>query len=210
MREHVVRFLASLMLAQARAWRLFYDRNRLSLHEFLMANEFHAYGTSLAMTNRRDGYAAHIAPRADDDLPMAVSRLKMLGSILRILSLFHVAVVTVVLLGLLYLVAYYYLIQAFDFPKDFFYEKIDALHLRMLNHPIGDRDVAYLILFVFLFIADNVVLRAGKCMRNLEDHSLAVIGAFLACIPVLNTVSMPFGLMALILLSHPLVEKKFR
>jgi hypothetical protein len=175
-----------------------------------MAHDFNAYGTQMAMRNRLDGYSAHIAPRADYSLPATMAQLKTLGSILRILNLLHLVFVTIGLLGLSYIVTYFYLIQAFDFPKDFIYVKIDELHRQMLNHAIDDRDVAYLILFLFAFIADNVVLRAGKCMKAAEDHSMAVIGAFVACIPVLNTVSLPFGLMALIQLLKPPVEKKFR
>ena len=175
-----------------------------------MAIEFEFFGTGLAMPSRRDGYAAHIAPRADYALFATMAQLKTLGSTLRVLSLVHLVFVTVGLLALLYLVTYFYLIQAFDFPKDFSYVKINELHRKVLNHPIGDRDVAYLFLFVFAFIADNVVLRAGKCMKVAEDHSMAVIGALVACVPVLNTVSLPFGLMALALLMKPAVEKKFR
>ncbi|MCC6124487.1 MAG: hypothetical protein IT426_05980 [Pirellulales bacterium] len=176
----------------------------------MMADEFDAYGAGMAMRNRFDGNSAHIAPRPDYALPATMAQLGMLGSILRVLNLIHVVFVAVGLLGLAYLVTYYYLIQAFGFPQDFWYLKIDELHRQMLHHPIGDRDVAYLVLFVFLFIADNVVLRAGKCMKRAEDHSMAVIGAFTACIPLLNTVSLPFGLLALILLLKPPVEKRFR
>jgi hypothetical protein len=175
-----------------------------------MPDDFDAYGGGMAMRNRLDGYSAHIAPRADYALPATMAQLRTLGGILRALNLVHLVFVTIGLLGLSYFLTYYYLIQAFDFPKDFIYVKINVLHRQMLNHPIGDRDVAYLILFVFLFIADNVVLRAGKCMRTAKDHSLAVIGAFLACIPGLNTVSLPFGLLALVQLLKPPVEKKFR
>ena len=104
------------------------------------------------------------------------AHLKALGSILRVLSLVHLVFVTIGLLTLLYLVTYFYLIQAFDFPKDFSYAKFNAIHRQVLNHPIDDRDAAYLFLFVFAFIADNAVLRAGKCMKVAEEHSMAVIG----------------------------------
>jgi hypothetical protein len=174
-----------------------------------MADEFDVFGAGLAMRNRWDGYSAHIAPRADYALSATMARLKTLGSVLWILNLLHLVAVAIGLLGLLYLVTYYYLIQAFDFPKDIVYLRIDELHRQLLNHPIDDRDVAYFFLFLFAFIIDNVILRAGKCMSAAEDHSLAVIGAFLACIPVLNTVSLPFGAMALLLLLKPEVEKKF-
>jgi len=174
-----------------------------------MAHEFDAYGAGLAIPNRPGRYSAHIAPRADYSLVATMAQLKTLGSILRVLNLAHLVLVTVGLLGLLYLVTYFYLIQAFDFPKDFSYVKINEFHRQLLNHPIDDRDVAYLVLFVFAFIADNVVVRAGKCMKDAEDHSTA-LSAFIACIPVLNTVSVPFGLMALVLLLKPPVEKRFR
>ena len=175
-----------------------------------MSDQFDEYGAGRAMRNRFDGYSAHIAPRADYALPTMMAQLKTVGGILRVVNLVHLVFIALGLLGLLYLVTYYYLIQAFNFPKDFIYVKINELHLGLLNHPIDDRDVAYLILFLFLFIADNVVMRAGKCMRLAEDHSMAVIGAFVACIPILNTVSLPFGLMALVLLSKTPVEKRFR
>jgi hypothetical protein len=175
-----------------------------------MPEDFKAYGPMLAMPNRLDGYSAHIAPRADYSLLATMAQLKTLGTILRALNLAHLLFVTLGLLGLLYMVVYYYLIRVFDFPIDFTYLKINELHRQWLCHPIGDRDVAYLILFTFLFIADNVVIRASRCMKTAEDHSMAVIGAFLACIPVLNTVSLPFGLMALLHLLKPPVEKKFR
>jgi hypothetical protein len=175
-----------------------------------MTNEFDFYHAGMAMRNRFDGHSAHIAPRADYSLAATMSHLKTLGSILRAINLFHLIFITIGLLGLLYIVTYYFLIQVYDFPQAFVYIKINELHCQLLNHPIDDRDVAYFFLFLFLFIADNVVLRAGKCMRIAEGHSMAVIGAFVACIPVLNTVSLPFGLMALIQLLKPPVENKFR
>ncbi len=175
-----------------------------------MADELDAFGAGLAMRNRLDGYSAHIAPRADYSLAATMAQLKTLGSILQVLNLVHLVFITIGLLGLSYILTYYYLIQAFDFPQDFIYVKINEFHRQLLNQPINDRDVAYLVLFVFLFIADNVVLRAGKCMKVAKDHGMAVIGSFVACLPVLNAVTLPFGLMALILLSKPAVEKKFR
>jgi hypothetical protein len=171
--------------------------------------EFDFSATGLAMRNRLDGYSSHIAPRADYALSETLAQLKTLGSILRAINLLHLVFVTLGLLGLIYLVTYFYMIQAFDFPQDLWYIKIDELHRQMLHHSIGDRDVAYLVLFLFAFIADNVVLRAGKCMRRAEDHSMAVIGAFVACIPGLSTVSLPFGVMALRQLLKRPVEKKF-
>jgi hypothetical protein len=179
-------------------------------HTFLMGDDFRSFGATLAMPGRGDGYSAHIAPRADYELPTMMLRLKILACILRILNWIHVALAAVGLLGFSYLVIYYYLIQVVNFPKDTIYEKISELHLQVLHHPIGDRDVAYLVLFLFLFIADNVVLRACKCMSKAEDHSLAVIGAFVACVPLLSTFSIPFGCVALFLLLKPAVEKKFR
>lgn len=175
-----------------------------------MHEHFTTYGRCLAMPNRFDGYSSHIAPRADYSLLDTMSHLKTLGIILRALNLVHLLLIAIGLLALLYMVIYYYLVQALNFPVDFVYLKINELHCQWLGHPIGDRDVAYLILFTFLFIADNIVFRAGRCMKTAEDHSMAVIGAFLACIPVLNTVSLPFGLLALLLLLKPPVEKQFR
>jgi hypothetical protein len=175
-----------------------------------MPNDFRAYGTQLAMPSRSDGYSSHIAPRRDELLAATLAQLKTIGSLLRILNCAHLALVTIGLLAFAYIVTYYYLILAFDFPQDVVFAKLSRLHAQCLNHPIGDRDVAYLILFTFLFIADNVVLRAGRCMQRAEDHSMATIGAFLACLPVLNTVSLPFALTAMILLMRPSVEKTFR
>jgi hypothetical protein len=175
-----------------------------------MADEFHLYGADMAMRNRFDGYAAHIAPRTDESLVAEMTQLKAFGSILRLINWVHLVFVTIGLLGMAYLVTYYYLIRIFDFPKDVIYARINEAHLQWLNHPINDRDVAYLVLFTFVFIADHVVLRAGKCMRLAEDHSMALIGAFVACLPVLNTISLPFGLAALVLLLKPSVEKRFR
>lgn len=162
------------------------------------------------MPGRSDGYSSHIAPRRDEPLAATMAQLKAIGSILRVLNSAHLALVAIGLLAFAYVVTYYYLILAFNFPKDFVFAKLCDLHAEWLNHPIGDRDVAYLILFIFLFIADNVVLRAGRCMQRAEDHSMATIGAFLACLPILNTVSLPFALTAMILLMRPSVEKEFR
>jgi hypothetical protein len=174
-----------------------------------MAKIFDSYGDGLAMPSRLDGYSVHIAPRADYALPIEMARLKTLGSVLWMLNLLHLVLVTIGLLSFLYCLTYYYLIQAFDYPQDFVYLKINEIHRQVLSHSIGERDVAYFFLLLFVFIIDNIILQAAKCMRNVEDHSLAVIGSFLACIPVLNMVSLPFGLMALILLLKPPVEKKF-
>jgi hypothetical protein len=175
----------------------------------IMANEFDSFSIGLAMPTRLDGRSSHIAPRTDYALPAMMSQLRILGRILTALSFAHLLFVAVGLLILTYILTYYCLIQAFDFPKDFSYLKIDEIHRKLLNHPIDDRDVAYFFAFVFVFIADNVVWRAAKCMRTAKDHSMAVIGAFVACIPVFNTISVPFALMALLYLLKPTVEKKF-
>jgi branched-subunit amino acid ABC-type transport system permease component len=175
-----------------------------------MSNDYHAFGARLAMPDRSDGYSSHIAPRRDESLAATMAHLKAMGTILRVVNFAHLALVAIGLLAFAYVVTYYYLILAFNFPRDFVFAKLCDLHVQWLNQPIGDRDVAYLILFTFLFIADNIVLRAARCMQRAEDHSMATIGAFLACLPVLNTVSLPFGLTAMILLMRPPVEKAFR
>jgi hypothetical protein len=84
---------------------------------------------------------------------------------------------------------------------------VQALPVLAFGNPIH-KELALIGLIVVLSI-ECLIVRAGYCMKTAQDHSMAVIGAFLASIPFFNPLSVPFGVTALILLSNPELEKKF-
>jgi hypothetical protein len=127
-----------------------------------MANAFRQFGSGMAMRNRLDGYGNHITPRPDNSLAMQKLRLRTLGSLLWAFSLLHLVFVTLLMLGALYLATYYYLIQLVDFPKEHFYLQINELHHQWLHHPIDDRDLAYFLFLLIVFVVDNLILQGGN------------------------------------------------
>jgi hypothetical protein len=117
-----------------------------------------------------------------------LNSIQIMGSILLWLNVLHAIALAACILGLIHAI-------------------VQAMPVQVFGNPINKE--LSLIVLIMILSAECLIIRAGYCMRVAQDHSMAVIGAFLACIPFFNPFSIPFGVTALVLLLNPEMEKKF-
>jgi hypothetical protein len=160
------------------------------IHDFLLGADsvVPVLAASAEMQSGYDAFSNRAIPRRVKTPRNTLNSIQILGNVLLWLNLVHAIALAAGILLLVNAIA-------------------QAMPVQVFGSPINKE--LTLIILIMVFSADCLIIRAGYCMRVAQDHSMAVIGAFLACIPFFNPFSVPFGVTALVLLLNPEIEQKF-
>jgi phage FluMu protein Com len=160
------------------------------IHDFLLGADYvvPVLAANASMNSGLDAFSARTIPHRVKTPRNTLNSIQILGNLILGLSLIHAIALAAGILFLVNAIA-------------------QAMPVHVFGNVIGKE--LTLVILIMVFSADCLIIRAGYCMRVAQDHSMAVIGAFLACIPFFNPFSVPFGVTVLVLLLDPEIEQKF-